>query len=133
MTARDLVTRRMPENVPSLTVATANTLSVGIFFAFISLGQDWVPVTSDLWMKILGSTIFIIGGYYFSVQVMRVGDISFIAPFRYTSLLTALILGYFVFGHWPDTLTFVGAAIVVGAGLFTFWRERYLARGHEAA
>ena len=55
---------------------------------------------------------------------MRTGEIGFVAPFRYTSLLVALITGFFVFGEWPDALTSLGAAIVVATGLYTLWRER---------
>ena len=76
----------------------------------------------------LAATVFVIGGYVFSIQVMRQGDIAFIAPFRYTSLLWALVLGWLVFGDWPDALTLVGAAIIVATGLFAFWRERLAGR-----
>ena len=55
---------------------------------------------------------------------MRVGEISFIAPFRYTGLVWALVLGWLVFGDWPASLTLLGAAIVVATGLFTLYRER---------
>jgi S-adenosylmethionine uptake transporter len=67
--------------------------------------------------------ISIIGGYVFSVSAMRHGEISFVAPFRYVSLVAALLLGWFVFDHWPDGLTLLGAAIIVGMGLFTLYRE----------
>lgn len=124
VTARDLVTRGMPADIPSLTIATMNTITVGAFFAVVSIATPWQPISGELWGYILGSTLFIIGGYFFSVQVMRTGDISFVAPFRYSSLLAALILGFFVFGEWPEPLTILGAVIVVAAGLFTLWREQ---------
>ena len=54
---------------------------------------------------------------------MRQGDIAFIAPFRYTSLLTAIVLGLAIFGEVPDALTLLGGAIVVATGVFTLWRE----------
>ncbi len=129
VTARDLVTRLLPEHVPSMTVAVANTVNVFLFFGLLSLGETWQPVTAELWQYLIGSTIFIVGGYCFSVRVMRVGEISFIAPFRYTSLVAALILGFLVFGDWPDGITLLGAGIVVGAGLFTLWREAQLKAG----
>ena len=65
-------------------------------------------------------------GYTFSVMVMRVGEVGFVAPFRYSSLLWALGLGWLVFGDWPDSVTLMGAALVVVAGLFTLLRERSL-------
>ena len=102
------------------------SVAVTLFFGARTLTQEWVPVTPDLWLLVCGSAVFIIGGYVFSIQTMRVGEVSFIAPFRYTSLIWATLLGLVVFGEWPDTLTFVGAGIIVGAGLFTFYRERQL-------
>lgn len=123
VTARDLITRCIPAHVPSLTVTLATTIAIGLAFGLLSLWQDWVPMGAGEWTYLICSTVFVIGGYFFSVQVMRVGEITFIAPYRYTSLLFALLLGFFVFGEWPDALTMLGALIVVLAGLFTLWRE----------
>ena len=124
VTARDLITRKMPDHVPSMTVAVANTINITLFFGLLSLTETWAPLTPQLWFYVVGSAVFIIGGYLFSVQVMRVGEMSFVAPFRYSGLIAALILGYFVFDDWPDRWTLAGAGIVVAAGLFTLWRER---------
>jgi len=63
----------------------------------------------------------------FSVMCMRVGDVAFVAPFRYTILLWAILLGYLVFDDVPDLATWIGSAIIVATGLFTFWREQRLA------
>ena len=128
VTARDLVTRRLPAEVPSLTVATANSILVAAFFAMVSAAGPWAPIEAETGWLLLGSAIFIVGGYFFSVQTMRVGEISFVAPFRYTSLLWALLLGLVIFGEWPTPLTLMGAGIVVAAGLFTFWREQRVTR-----
>ena len=67
-------------------------------------------------------------GYLSSVTAMRHGDIGLVAPFRYTSLLWAIVLGYAIFGNLPDGWTLIGAAIVVGAGIFMLMRERALRR-----
>ena len=53
-------------------------------------------------------------------------DIGFVAPFRYTALLWAIFLGWAAFGTLPDALTLLGAALIVGSGIFTLWRERKL-------
>ena len=55
-------------------------------------------------------------------------DLSLIAPFRYTALLWAILLGYLVFGDVPDAMMATGATIIVLSGLYTFHRERKLAR-----
>ena len=59
---------------------------------------------------------------------MRVGEMSFVAPFRYTGLLIALAVGLLVFGDWPVPLTLIGAAIIVATGSFNLWREGQLRR-----
>ncbi|MEM8578663.1 MAG: DMT family transporter [Pseudomonadota bacterium] len=129
VTVRDLATRSISAAVPGLTVTVLAAAAVLGFFAVLSTGEVWAPVTPRLWGLIAGSAVFILGGYYFSVQVMRTGDVSFTAPFRYTGLIWALVLGLLVFGDWPDALTLLGAALVVATGLFTLWRERQLLRG----
>lgn len=128
VTARDLSTRRMSSAVPSLMVTLSASMTVLGAAGLASVTIEWAPVTPDLALLIFGSSICIVGGYYFSVLVMRSGDVSFIAPFRYTGLIWALLLGWFVFGDWPAQLTLIGAGVIVATGLFTLYRERSLMR-----
>ena len=58
---------------------------------------------------------------------MRTGEIGAVQPFRYTLLVWAMIFGIVMFGEWPDAWMLAGSAIVVGAGLFTLYRERRVA------
>lgn len=133
VTVRDLVTRRLSPEVSSMTVALATSVAVTLFAGVGSIFVDWQPVTSAAALKLGGATVCVLFGYLFSIMVMRVGDIGFVAPFRYTSLIVALAVGYLVFDDWPDTLTLMGAAIVVGTGLFTLYRERQAARADLAS
>ncbi|EDQ06756.1 Riboflavin transporter [Sulfitobacter indolifex] len=126
VTVRDLSTRALSPAVPSMTVTLITALSVMTAAGFASLSAPWAPVTPSLAVLIGGSGVFVLGGYFFSIQVMRVGDVAFVAPFRYTGLLWALLLGWFIFGDWPGTLTMIGAGIVVATGVFTLYRERAL-------
>jgi drug/metabolite transporter (DMT)-like permease len=70
----------------------------------------------------------ILGGvaHIFLTESYRHATASVVAPFDYTSMLWALLLGYWVFGELPSALVYVGGAIVAGAGLFVIWRERQL-------
>ncbi|WP_298975006.1 DMT family transporter [uncultured Roseobacter sp.] len=129
VTARDLSTRRISPQVPSLLVTFSASLTVLIAAGLASLSIEWAPITPSLGGLIAASSFFIVGGYFFSVQVMRAGDVSFIAPFRYTGLIWALLLGWVVFGEWPGLMTLLGAGIIVATGLFTLYRERALMRG----
>lgn len=129
VTVRDLVTRRMSAQVPTLTVTLASALAVTVFAALASSGTEWIPLDARLGLLVGAASVFVLVGYVFSVRAMRVGDVSFIAPFRYTGLLWALLLGWLVFDHWPTRLTMIGATVVVATGLFTLYRERALLRG----
>jgi drug/metabolite transporter (DMT)-like permease len=64
---------------------------------------------------------------------MRSGDIGVVAPFRYTSLLWAIGLGFVAFGDLPDGWTVVGAGVVVASGIYTLLRERALRQAARAA
>ena len=124
VTVRDLVTRQLSADAPSMTVTLAASLTVMTFSGIASTASPWAPISGTHALMVIGSSICIFVGYYFSVRVMRVGDISFTAPFRYTGLIWALILGWLVFGDWPTNLSLLGAGIVVATGLFTLYRER---------
>ena len=128
ITIRDLAARRLSVEVPSMAVALSAAVSVALFAGVASIGSEWAPVSGKATWQLGGAALFILAGYLFSVMTMRVGDIDFVAPFRYTGLLCALILGLFVFGEWPNTLTLIGSSIVVATGAFTFYRERRVAR-----
>ena len=124
---RDLVTRRLSKAIPSLTVTFFTALAVTALGFLLGLGTDWVPLGPREAGLIGGASVLIIGAYLTIIMAMRAGDISFVAPFRYTGLVVAIIAGVLLFGDWPDLLTWAGSAIVVGSGLFAFWRERRLA------
>lgn len=132
VTVRDLSTRKMSANVPSLTVTLVASLGVMVFAGIACLGAEWVALDTQHWALLGGASLFILAGYLLSVLVMRVGEVSFIAPFRYGGLLWALVLGLVVFGDWPDPITLTGAAIVVGAGVFTLLRGRKLSQENVA-
>ncbi|KIN77920.1 DMT family transporter [Sulfitobacter mediterraneus] len=129
VTFRDLITRKLSPSVPSMTVTLVTALTVLIAAGLASLTEPWVAVDPSVGLLIAASAVLVLGGYFFSIHVMRIGDVSFIAPFRYTGLVWALLLGFVFFGEWPGWMTLTGAGIVVGTGIFTLYRERKLAGG----
>ncbi|WP_420586053.1 DMT family transporter [Ruegeria sp.] len=124
VTVRDLITRRMSAAVPSMVVTLATSLTITLTACVVSAFEGWVPVSVENGALVVSAAVFVLIGYLSSVMVMRVGEVGFIAPFRYSSLIWALGLGWLVFDEWPDTITMFGAALVVAAGLFTLFRER---------
>lgn len=127
ITARDLVTRRFSAGLPSLGVAVVTACVVGLFGGALSLFETWAPVGPREAMLIAAASVFIIGGYLFSIMVMRVGEVGASAPFRYSGLVFALVLGYLFFGEWPNALALAGAGVVVATGIYTILRERAVA------
>ena len=123
VTLRDLATRRLSRGVPSLVVATAAAVSVTVVAGVLTIGDTWVMPSRAGALALTGAAAAIVAGYVLSVAAMRTGEIGAVAPFRYTGLLWALGLGYAVFGDWPDATTLAGAALIVGMGIYTFWRE----------
>lgn len=132
ITVRDLTTRKLSSETPSMFVTLLTSLAIMVVFGLASLGAEWVPMSAQSYGLTAVAAFFVIGGYLFSIMVMRVGEISYVAPFRYTGLIFALILGYLAFGDWPDAITLTGAAIIVGSGLFTLYREAALGRKKRA-
>ena len=128
VTARDLTTRAMSTTVPSLFVTLLASFSVTTYSGLMMIGADFTPMSGLDHFYLLASAFFIIGGYAFSVLVMRVGDISFVALFRYSAVIWTLFIGLWVFGDWPDTLTLLGAAIIALSGGYTMLREARIRR-----
>jgi drug/metabolite transporter (DMT)-like permease len=60
----------------------------------------------------------------FTIQTVRVGDLSVSAPFRYTTLVGSVVIGLVVFDEVPDALTVIGCAVILGAGLYAIHLER---------
>lgn len=131
---RDLATRHIPGEVPSLLVSTVTAGAVAVAGAALvgPLG-GWTPMTMEQTGLLAGSAIVLVVGYQFIIMAMRVGEISFIAPFRYTALLWAILLGYVMFSETPDWPMIAGAAIVIGSGLYALYRERKVDAQRPAA
>lgn len=124
---RELSTRRLSPQTPSITVALIGALAVFFIGAAGTLVTGWQPVGRAPVMSLMAASVFIIGGYTLSVMVMRVGEIAVVSPFRYTALLWATGLGWLFFGEVPDRLTILGMTIVALMGVYTFYRERQTA------
>ncbi len=125
---RDLVTRNLGNEIPALFITFVTALFVTLTGAVLALTQEWLPVKPAHIMVLSASSLFLLAGYYFTVVSMRVGDIGFVAPFRYSILLFTMIGGAIVYQEYPDMMTLAGAAIVVATGIYTLYRERVVHR-----
>ncbi|MRX52236.1 EamA family transporter [Paracoccus sp. S-4012] len=130
LVAREITTRRLSAGIRSSTVALAAAVGVTLSAFVLPDAAAWrVPRVEEVGALTI-SACFLSVGYVAAVAAMRVGEVSFVSPFRYTQLLVAMALGFAVFGEVPRLTTWIGAALLVGAGVYSIWREQRLrARG----
>lgn len=122
---RDLITRVMPPSVSTFQMAawgSAALIPAGILLLPFT-GPHHMP-SSSAWVIIGIASMVNAAGYYAITAAMRLGEVSFVTPFRYSRLIFALIIATLFFSERPDALTLFGATIVIGSGLFVMWRER---------
>ena len=120
---RDLTTRRLSPETPSMLITLMTALAITATGAVVTLWEGWEPLSGSATVRLGAAAVFVFVGYLFSVMTMRVGDIGFVSPFRYTILIWALLIGVFVFGDRPGPVTLAGAALIVLSGVYTFHRE----------
>jgi len=90
--------------------------------------RAWIwPNTAQLQLLIVCGAIVSIGGYLIS-QAYRIGEASAVAPFEYASLPFALVVGFYLWGDWPDWRAFVGTGLIIGSGLLVVYLEN---RAHK--
>ncbi|WP_120497258.1 DMT family transporter [Kiloniella sp. EL199] len=126
---RDLATRKISSNLPSLFVAFVTMVVVTLVCAVLLPTMEWKEVKGDTIGLLLGAAVFIMLVHITLIRAMRVGEVAFVTPFRYTVMVWALVVGYFVFNEIPDTTTIIGCSLLIVAGLYSFWRERKIKRG----
>ncbi|WP_295813626.1 DMT family transporter [uncultured Nitratireductor sp.] len=133
-TMRDLTTRRIPKDIPSPLISTATAAAVTVAGAVLIVPYGgWSPINGTDFTILVGATLCIVCGYHFIVLSLRSGDLSFIAPFRYTALLWAIAIGIALFGDWPDWAMIEGASLVISSGLYTLYREQIVDKVVPAA
>ncbi|MBE0414594.1 DMT family transporter [Yoonia sp.] len=131
---RDLATRRIPATITSRQLSTyafAVIVPTGAVVLWLT-GTGMVMPDAVNMLRIGGAVVVGVAAYYTLVAATRIGDMSVIAPFRYSRLIFALFIGVLVFGERPDALTLTGAAIIVTSGIYTMWRESRLRRASLA-
>jgi drug/metabolite transporter (DMT)-like permease len=128
MSTRDLATSRIDRTLPTLLVGALSAAAVSIAGCGLATLTGWAPMTSRGLAFTAAAGVALAAGFICLVVGMRNAEMSAVAPFRYFTLLWALLMGYFAWGEVPNSLAWAGIGIVVAAGLYAFGRERALAR-----
>ena len=126
---RDVVTRDMATEIPTLTVTFYACLAMGSagFIAYPFFGPPIMPTAYEAVMLICAAIIGLTG-YFLLVLATRKGDVSVIAPFRYSRLLFSLGLASLILGEKLTLPILLGGLLVVSSGIYTFGRERRLVK-----
>ena len=126
---RDLVTRDMATEIPTLTITFYACIAMGSagFIAYPFFGPPIVPTTYEAIILICAAIIGLTG-YFLLVLATRKGDVSVIAPFRYSRLLFSLGLASLILGEKLTLPILLGGLLVVSSGIYTFGRERRLVK-----
>jgi drug/metabolite transporter (DMT)-like permease len=110
-----------------------DTAATGIIFSalFGSLAMTLaMPVVfvmpRSLWDGLLFGSLGLLGGFghYLVIRAFQCGAAAVIAPLGYVELVGTTVLGYLIFGNFPDLWTWVGAGLIIASGIYIAWRER---------
>lgn len=129
---RDIATRLISRTEEPMSILFWSNVAVILAAACtLPFGFKAIAVVDYGWLAFTG--LLNILAHFLMITALRLADASLVAPFRYSALVWATILGYAIWGHMPDVWTFVGAAIIVASGIYLVLREQRAAAPPRAA
>lgn len=125
MAVRDLVTRKIPASAPSLVVTLGSTVAVMLLGFAMGAAHpgSWVMPNGYEIALLASAACLVCACNMLIILAFRTGDMTVVGPFRYSVIIGSLAVGYAVFGDRPDALALVGAALIVGSGLYALKRD----------
>lgn len=123
LTLRDLASRKIDFAVPPAVPAFVGATTITVLAFLWGLGIDWQPVPGPILGVLVVAGVLLVAAYLLAIAAMRVGEIGFVAPFRYMALVWALFIGLTFLGERLDGPTVIGCTLVVGSGGYSLWRE----------
>ncbi len=129
---RDLAIRFVPSELPSSQVAFTNAWVVMLGGGLYSLYQGWGEAELIWYLWFIGLGIALYSGYLCLIIGSRLGELSFIGPFKYISIILAIVYGYLIWGDQPSLAMLVGAGIIVISGILLLSSEKRKTRAAAA-
>lgn len=124
---RDLGTRAAPKSLSSIQLGVYGFIMLPIAGVLAAMWTDeWVIPSLREWLQLSIISFVGVAAYSALTAAMRNGEISFVAPFRYTRLIFALLSGVVVFSEVPDAFMLLGSTLIILSGLFSLNRARKL-------
>jgi len=125
-----LLTTRLLRATPDIVLASGQFAS-GLVFGLVVAPIGWVTPTPGSFGLFFGAGAISVCALLCVNRSLKLAPASTVAPYQYTLILWAAILGYVVFGDVPSLPIALGAVIIIGAGLYIFLRERELGRSES--
>jgi drug/metabolite transporter (DMT)-like permease len=118
-----LLTRRISGSAPAMVTTFYTSLMGGIIMSVLVLFVWQTPTPAQWGFMVLLSAIAN-GGHFLIIRAYDHAEASLLAPLAYSEMIVATILGWYIFGDFPDVWTFVGVAILIACAIYISWRER---------
>ena len=120
---REIQTRRIGQELPTLVVAFWGAVGITLFGPVFAVGETWNVLPAADLVQLMIAAVFVGIAIYLMAAAFREVDLSVVAPFRYSYLLTSALGGFLVFDEIPDGWSVIGAALIVGSGIYALHRE----------
>lgn len=122
--SRDLATRALPRGIPTMLVTSTGLVTLSFVGLLSAPFEEWVPPSARSLLLLSCAGALLVTGIGLLVFAMRSGELSVISPFRYSSVVWAILLGSLVWGRAVDPWMALGAVIIVGSGVYISYPER---------
>jgi drug/metabolite transporter (DMT)-like permease len=130
---RDLATRMSPVGMSNYQLGSfgfymviiAGIILSGFNYFFLPEKTIWETISFDAWIFVIANAAAGVSAYFCLTIAMRVGDVSFVTPFRYVRVLFAMFFGVVILGEQPNALVITGSVIVVLSGIYIIIRRNH--------
>ena len=122
---RDVITRKITSSESSFTILLTSMFLITLA-GYLTFPLGWSEFQVEHIWLFLCSSILVGVAQYLMIEAFRLGEVGLISPFKYSSLLWAVIIGFIVWGDIPGYFVLVGATILIISGVYLLRGEKNL-------
>lgn len=123
---RDLLTRSIGNEIPATVIALMTTAIVGLVACGYGLFEVWMPIWRRETLYVAAAAALMTAGSICIISAYRNTDVGVVSGYRYSVVILAVAMGYFVWGQVPDPIAFLGIGLIIASGLYAMHRQRVL-------
>lgn len=123
---RDLLTRSIGNEIPATVIALMTTAIVGLVACSYGLFEVWMPIWRRETLYVAAAAALMTAGSICIISAYRNTDVGVVSGYRYSVVILAVAMGYFVWGQVPDPIAFLGIGLIIASGLYAMHRQRVL-------